>query len=64
MQTLEQLSPTDAQGILDRLPQRIRTALTDDLYLSHRSWSQSQSEWCDRPVCSSAQPSYHFSLEK
>jgi hypothetical protein len=31
MQTkiLEQLSPTDAQGILDRLPERIRTALTD-----------------------------------
>jgi hypothetical protein len=38
MQTLEQLSPTDAQGILDdlwsvvdhRLPKRIRTALIDD----------------------------------
>jgi hypothetical protein len=29
MQTLEQLSPTDAQDILDRLPERIRTALTD-----------------------------------
>jgi hypothetical protein len=29
MQTLEQLSPTDAQAILDRFPERIRTALTD-----------------------------------
>jgi hypothetical protein len=29
--TLEQLSPTDAQAILDRLPERIRTALRDDL---------------------------------
>jgi hypothetical protein len=27
--TLEQLSPTDAQAILDRLPKRIRTALLD-----------------------------------
>jgi hypothetical protein len=31
MQTtkIEQLSPTDAQAILDRLPERIRTALLD-----------------------------------
>jgi hypothetical protein len=39
MQTLEQLSPTDAQGILDRLPERIRTALVDDLWsvVDHRA---------------------------
>jgi hypothetical protein len=37
--TLEQLSPTDAQGILDRLPARIRTALIDDLWsvVDHRA---------------------------
>jgi hypothetical protein len=41
MQTtkIEQLSPTDAQAILDRLPERIRTALLDDLrsVVDHRA---------------------------
>jgi hypothetical protein len=37
--TLEQLSPTDAQSILERLPERIRTALVDDLrsVVDHRA---------------------------
>jgi hypothetical protein len=30
--TVEQLFPTDAQSILERLPTRIRTALIDDLW--------------------------------
>jgi hypothetical protein len=37
--TVEQLSPADAQSILDKLPARIRTALTDDLWsvVDHRA---------------------------
>jgi predicted transcriptional regulator len=37
--TVEQLFPTDAQSILDKLPTRIRTALTDDLrsVVDHRA---------------------------
>jgi hypothetical protein len=37
--TVEQLSPADAQSILDKLPTRIRTALIDDLWsvVDHRA---------------------------